>query len=297
LTLREFFSRPPINATVAGVITALSWSAIAWGLTEPGVLEATETTPEGIAIGLALLPAIIMPFVTLNFLWAVRKMRAARRGENVIGRWRVPAPELAAFTANNAARNALGTAYHNEWKPPRQPAADGNKGDGIEIIFIPDGVVVGPAYFALVMSGPFRFTGVHTLPENPPAIEFGVVTTLFSPERTYRFVNALRLPVSTAASAELARVVDHFQRVARRELIVNPHFYRGRLRFGLGVAAIGSIPSALGFFLAAQARQSGNQDLETIAEGLAIGSLIIAGAGLFLAALAWKMRRRQQRGQ
>lgn len=289
--LRNSLSRPGISAIVAGALSVFSWGAIAWGLTEPGVLDATETTPGGIAIGLGTLPAIIMPLLTLNFLWAVRKMRAARRGENVIGRWQVSATELATFAANDAARNALGTLYHNEWKAPRKPSTD-----GIEIIFISDGVVVGSAYFTLVTTGPFRFTGVHALTQTPPVIEFGVITTLFSPDKTYKFTNALRLPASNAARAELDRVVDHFQRVARRELIVNPHFYRGRLRFGLGVAAIGAVPTVLGLILAAQARQSGNQDMENIAGGLAIFSLIFAGFGLFLAFLAWAMRRRQQRG-
>lgn len=56
---------------------------MAWGLSEPGALVATEVTPRGIAIGAALLPALIMPVLTLNFLWAARKVRAARGGGRI----------------------------------------------------------------------------------------------------------------------------------------------------------------------------------------------------------------------
>lgn len=162
MKLRSFFNRPATSALIAAIISLLAWGAMAWGLSEPGALVATEVTPRGIAIGAALLPALIMPVLTLNFLWAAQKVRAAKRGENVIGRWIVSATELAAFAANNAARNALGPVYHNEWKPPRKPPAE-----GIEIIFVPDGVVVGSAFYSLVTTGPFRFTGVQELSREP----------------------------------------------------------------------------------------------------------------------------------
>ena len=288
---RALLGRPAINAMIAAFISLVSWCAIAWGLSEPGVLTATGSTPGAIAIGTASVPAIIAPGMMIVFLWAVRKVRAARRGENVIGRWAVSATELAEFAANNAARSALGTAYRNEWKPPRKPPSD-----GIEIIFVPDAVVVGRAFFPLVTTGPFQFTGVHELPESPPAIEFGVSTVFFSPRTTYRFFNALRLPVSRLARGELDRVLDHFRRVGNREVIVNPDFYRSRIRIGLIVASVGTIPTALGFWIAERARRSGDQDMENLAVGLAVCSLIVAVAGLVLAAIAWRLRQRQYRG-
>lgn len=288
---RAPLSRPAINAMIAASISLASWCAIAWGLSEPGVLAATQATPGAITIGLALLPAILMPMMAMNFLWAVQKVRAARRGENVIGRWTVSATELAEFAANNAARSALGTAYRNEWKPPRNSPAE-----GIEIIFVPDAVVVGRAFYSLVTTGWFRFTGVQELRENPPAIEFGVISVVVSTTTIRRFVNTLRLPVSRSARGELDRVLDHFRRVGNREVVVNPDFYRPRIRIGLIVAAVFTIPTALGFWLAARARRSGDQDMENFAEGLAGGSLIFAGAGLLLAAIAWRLRQRQHRG-
>lgn len=288
---RAPFSRPAINATIAALVSLVSWCAIAWGLSEPGVLAATKATPGAITIGLALLPAILMPMMTLNFLWAVLKVRAARRGENVIGRWTVSAAELAAFTANNAARSALGPSYRNEWKPPRQPPAE-----GIEIIFVPDAVVVGGAFYALVTTGLFRFTGVQELREDPPAIEFGVISVLASTTTVRRFFNTLRLPVSRQARGELDRVLDHFRRVSNREIVVNPDFYRARIRIGLIVASVGTIVTASGFWFAGQARRSGDQDMENVAEGLAGCSLIVAVAGLLLAAIAWRLRQRQYQG-
>lgn len=288
---RAPLSRPAINAMIAASVSLVSWCTIAWGLSEPGVLAATEATPAAIAIGTALLPAIIMPMMTMNFLWAVRKVRAARRGENVIGRWTVSATEVAEFAANNAARSALGTAYRNEWKPPRNPPAE-----GIEIIFVPDAVVVGSAFYSLVTTGLFRFTGVHELRESPPAIEFGMITVLASTTTIRRFFNTLRLPVSRLARGELDRVLDHFRRVSNREVVVNPDFYRPRIRIGLIVASVGTILTALGFWFAWRARRSGDQDMENLAEGLAGCSLIVAVAGLVLAAVAWRLRQRQYRG-
>lgn len=80
MKLRSFFNRPATSALIAAIISLLAWGAMAWGLSEPGALVATEVTPRGIAIGAALLPALIMPVLTLNFLWAARKVRAARGG-------------------------------------------------------------------------------------------------------------------------------------------------------------------------------------------------------------------------
>ena len=247
--------------------------------------------PGAIALGTALLPAIIMPMMTVYFLWAARKVRAARRGENVIGRWTVSATELAEFVDGNAARSALGPSYRNEWKPPRKPPAA-----GIEIIFVPDAVVVGSAFYSLVTTGLFRCTGVQELRQNPPAIEFGVITVLASTTTVRRFFNTLRLPVSRQARGELDRVLDHFRRVSNREIVVNPDFYRSRIRIGLILASVGAILTPLGFWFAGQARRSGDQDMENFAEGLAGGSLIVAVAGLVLAAIAWTLRQRQYRG-
>lgn len=288
---RTPLSRPAINAVIAGFIALVSWGAMAWGFTQPGALTDTEGNPGAIAIGTAALPALIAPLFLLNFLWAVRKMRAARRGENVIGRWTVSAAELVEFAANDAARSALGTAHRNEWKPPRKPSAD-----GIEVIFVSDAVVVGQAFFSLVTTGPFRFTSVHELRESPPAIEFGVTTVLFNQIKTYRFFNALRLPVSRPARGELDRVLDHFRRVANREVVVNPDFYGARVRLGLIVASVGAIPTAVGIWLAERAQRSGDQDLESFAVGLVACSLIVVVAGLVLAGIAWMLRRRQYRG-
>lgn len=291
MKLRSFFNRPATSALIAAIISLLAWGAMAWGLSEPGALVATEVTPRGIAIGAALLPALIMPVLTLNFLWAARKVRAARRGENVIGRWIVSATELAAFAANNAARNALGPVYHNEWKPPRKPPAE-----GIEIIFVPDGVVVGSAFYSLVTTGPFRFTGVQELRENPPAVEFGITTFVISTTAGRNVFSALRLPVSLLARGELGRVFEHFRRVANREVIVNRDFYRLRIRIGLIVAAACAIFTAGVTWIAGQARENGDPETATLAEALAGCGVLVAATALVLALISWKLQQRQYRG-
>ncbi len=47
----------------------------------------------------------------------------------------------------------------------------------------------------------------------------------------------LRVPVARTALAEAERVVAHFERVLRREIIVDPGFWPSRIRIGLSAAA------------------------------------------------------------
>ena len=284
-------SRPAVHAIIAGLIALVAWGAIAWGLTEPGVLSATESTPGGLAIGLALAPAIIAPMMLLLYLRGVRDVRAARRGKDVLARWVVTGEELAEFRRNNATRNALGAAYRNLWKPPRRDPQG-----GIEVIFVPDAVVVGPALYPLVNTGMFRFAGVQVLPERPLAIEFGTVTTSVAAEPSVRVSRSravLRLPVARRARDDLPRVLRHFQQVDARELVVNPGFYLSRIRAGLIAAPVCFAMAAVGFWLGRQA--DGDETMATIGLTLAASGVIFGFAGLILAGAAWLLRQGQYR--
>ena len=285
------FSRPAINAFIAALVTLVAWGAIAWGSQEPGLLTETESSPGGLAIGLALAPAIIAPMLLLLYLRGVRAVRAARRGENVLARWIVTSEELTEFRHNNAARNALGSGYRNLWKPPRHdPAA------GIEVIFVPDAVVVGPALYPLVNTGMFRFAGVQVLPERPLAIEFGTITTSVASEPTVRVSRSravLRLPVARRARDDLPKVLRHFQQVDTRQLVVNPGFYLSRIRIGLIGAPVCFALAALGFWLGQHAE--GDETTVTIGLTLAVCGVIFGLGGLILAAAAWSLRQGQVR--
>jgi hypothetical protein len=288
---RAGLSRPAVHAIIAALVTLVTWGAIAWGLQEPGVLTATEGSPAAGAIGLALAPAIIAPMMLLLYLKGVRAVRAARRGENVLARWIVSAAELAEFRRNDAARNALGRAYRNLWKPPRRDPQG-----GIEVIFVPDAVVVGPALYPLVNTGMFRFAGVQVLPERPLAIEFGTITTSFASEPTVKVSRSravLRLPVARRARDDLPRVLRHFQQVDARKLVVNPGFYLSRIRVGLIAAPVCFALAALGFWLGQQA--GGDETTDIVGLTLAVSGVMFGFGGLILAAAAWTLRQGQVR--
>jgi hypothetical protein len=267
-------------------ITVIAWASIAWGAFE---MNATgqETLGSGLKIGLAMLPAIFAPLMAWNFWWAMKVFAAMRRGEKQIARWTVTAAELAEFTASNKARNGLGVEHLNDWSPPREAPPS-----GIEVIFAADSVLVGDTYFALAISGPFRFTGVWMLIEGPPVIAFRTRTTYANRFSTRTMHGELRIPVSLRAGAEVTRVVTHFERVAAREIIANPNFYRGRMRFGLIGAPIVLAIAALGFALGPNDVSDGSITVPSL---MVIIGIVTGIAMLILALAAWLLDRAQAR--
>jgi hypothetical protein len=166
--------KPRLVPWIWCVAALAGWAAVAWGAFEmqaPG----RETAATGLAIGVGFPVAVIATGMVFLAIKGVRTIAALDRGEGVIARWTVLPTELAEFAANNAARNALGGAYRNDWKVPRAIPLG-----GIEIVLIRDGVRAGGTDFGLVNTGMFKFEGVQVLPENPLAIEFGTVLTTFS---------------------------------------------------------------------------------------------------------------------
>jgi hypothetical protein len=278
-------SHPRRTMLVCLGVTGLAWASIAWGAAEMH-LAGRETLGSGLKIGLAVLPAILGPFMALNFRRGMKVVAAIRRGENEIARWSVTAAELAAFSAQDRALNLRGGETLNVWTPPRQPPHP-----GIEVIFVTDGVLVGDTYYALVTTGAFTASDPRLLPGAPPAIAFRTATSSASRFGGRPSIGALRIPVPHAAAAVAARVLDHFTRVESRAIFVNPDFYRSRMRAGL----IGAP-----FFLAAALvgvamKWSGRPDPDDIA-GLLIGIGILCGGGLLILALAaWMLSAAQHR--
>lgn len=267
-------------------VTLVAWAFVAWGAFEMHA-AGKETLGSGLKIGLALLPAILAPAAAYNFWRGVKVFADIRRGENEIGRWTVSAAELAEFTTADDARNARGGENLNVWTPPRAPPPA-----GLEIIFAADGVLVGDTYFALVTTGMFKITGVGMLSDGLPAIAFRTVTTWANRFNIRTSVDALRIPVSRAAGAAAARVVDHYKRVEARGVIVNPGFYRGRIRFGLIGAPICFAVAATGVVMKATGIYNDSRDIP--------GLLIILGflpgiALLALALAAWRLSLAQRR--
>lgn len=277
---------PRRSALICVAVTVVAWAFVAWGALEMHV-TGEETLGSGLKVGLALLPAILAPAMFYNFWRGMKVFAAIRRGENEIGRWAVTAAELADFAANDDAHNARGREHLNMWRRPRKLPAQ-----GLDIIFVTDGVLVGDTYFALITTGLFKITGVRMLSESPPAIAFRTVATWVYEHRSHTAVGALRIPVSRAAGAAAARVLGHYERVDAREVIVNPGFYWGRMRVGLIGAPIFFAVAAVGVVLKATGRYNDSDDIS----GLMIGiGILLGGAMLILALVAWRLGRAQLR--
>lgn len=281
------FRRPRLVIGICLGVTVVSSLAIAWG-----ALEMMRTGDDGglpgAAVGLGIAPAVIGLGMLVLAMKGARTVAAAQRGDRIFARWMVSPEELAAFAANNKARDALGPEYSNDWSPPRKIPPE-----GIEIRFDPDGVLVGDTYFGLVTTGMFKFEGVQILPENPLAIEFGTVATTFSNAttvhvRTHRGV--LRLPIGRLGRDEAVKVLDHYKRVDRRETIVNPGFYRSRIRIGLIGAAVCFSAAAVGF--AMEALDIGGDIVPLV---LAVAGIVAGIGGLVLALLAKSLSSAQHR--
>lgn len=269
-------------------VTLIAWTAVGWGAFEMHSL-ARETAATAVAIGVGFPVAVIAVGMLFLALKGARTMAAIERNEDMIARWTVSPDDFAKFTANNAARNALGDAYRNDWKVPRAIPPR-----GLDIVFSRDGMLVGDTYFGLVNTGMFKFQGVQMLPENPLAIEFGTVATMVSQVSTVRIDRirgVLRVPVARLARAEAVRVLDHYRRVDAREIVVNPGFYRGRMRFGLIAAPICFLLAAIGFAL--EFLGYGHLLDGVLSVALAVGGVVAGISALVLVLLAWSLSRAQ----
>jgi hypothetical protein len=280
--------KPRLGAAAWLVVALAGWISVAWGTFEMHRLG-HETGATAAAIGVGFPVAVIATGMLFLAIRALRIVAALDRGEGVIARWTVSPEDFAEFTADNAARNALGGACRNDWKIPRTTPPQ-----GIEIVFGADGVLVGSRYFGLVNTGMLKFEGVQMLPSNPLALEFGTVATTVShgtAVHIHRTRGALRIPVPRLARDEAVRVLDHFRRVDAREIVVDPGFYLGRMRFGLIAAPICFLTAAAGFAL--QFLGYGNLLDGTLPVALAVGGTVGGAGALILAMTAWTLSRAQ----
>lgn len=268
---------PRRSVLICVAVTLVACASIAWGVLEMQA-AGQETQSSGMKIGLALLPAILGPLMALNFWGGMKVIAAIRRGERQIARWTVPADEFAEFVASNNARNALRGETVNDWSPPRGPPSS-----GIEVIFVPDGVLVGDTYFPLITTGLFRFSGVRMMIEGPPVIVFQTFTTYANRFGTRTTGGELRIPVALRAGDQAIKVVTHFEGVSAGKIIANPNFYRRRMRIGLIGAPIFLAIAALGFVLSPNDMSDGSISIPSL---MVVGGLVFGIASLILALAA-----------
>ena len=225
---------------LAGIVSAIAGAVVMH-------VEGRETGFTAPAIGLGLFLGIMGPAGLYVCLRSLRVVQDVIDGKNVMARWTVSAADVDAFRAWDARRNEKGPAFVNGWTPPDPAPAE-----GIEVIVVPDGVMVHGAYFQLVNTGISTFFGPQWLQASPPSLEFGtllIMVTGGTSTNVRRDVAALRVPFGQASMADAMRVLNHFRQVDAREIVVNAGFYKGRMKAGLWVLPIGSLVAAAGFGL------------------------------------------------
>lgn len=280
------FSRPGRSALIGFAMFVAGAVSLAWGIAEMARTGGAETAYTAAAIGLGGYVGFAGAISTLNFLWGMRKVARTRAGIGVIGRWTVPPGEFAAFREDERARRTAGSL--NDYRLPRTVPPE-----GLEVIFIEDGVLIGDAYFGLVSTGLFTFTALEVLASRPRAIAFETNSLHISRSGRRRTMpGRIRLPVANGADDELRAVVAHFNDVLSARRIVNPGFYPSRMRIGIGGVIVGAVLAAIGFGLEAADIEAGYIPVTLAVVGI-VGGL---GAAL-LAIIAFRLHRQQYRGR
>lgn len=270
---------PRRSMFICAGVTLAAWASVAWGAYE---LNSTDEEPLGasLMVGLGLLPAMLAPFLVLNFWRGVKVFAAIRRGERQIARWTVTAAELAAFSQNDKTHAARGAEHMNEWSLPREMPPG-----GIEVIFVDDGVLVGDTYFALATVGIFKFSHVWLLDERPLAIAFRTILTSANRFGARTSVGMLRIPVSAGAGAEAAKVIAHYQQLDTLKIIATRPGPRRVMLFGLILAPISFIVAAIGIALKMNGLYSDSDDISGM---LIVLGIMLGIAGLIFALIGWR---------
>lgn len=270
---------PGRSVVIAVVILVVGTASVVSGALDMRALG-HETTSTAARVGGGLFVGIFGLFATINFVWAVRRVSAIRRGEGQIARWTVSPETLAKFRQQEATRHATAP---NEFRLPRNIPPE-----GLEIVVARDAVVVGKAFFGLGKSGPAGFTSVALVPGDPPVLAWGT-RLIYAAGGTVTVIRkvrgALRVPVVGAARGDAAKVVAHYEAVLAGRGVVRPS--RWRMWLGLAVATLAALAGVAGFLM---------RRFDVATEYVATDLLMGLGALFFLAGAAlalggWAMAR------
>ena len=143
--------------------------------------------------------------------WSFSRTEAAlRRGEGVMGRWRVDAAAWPGFLSLEKWMAAAPGAWPNAFTLPKGAATK-----GLEVIVGEEGVLIGDDVFRLPRRSTPQVTGarLRAEPDTPVCVElwlyFPPTPNRFGVSPARRLV--LRFPSSPTAEAEAARIVTYYQ--------------------------------------------------------------------------------------
>ena len=188
-------TQPALKAGIALAAALAGAAALAWSFVDDAPPAARSLGAIALALGI---------LAAMNYFYAQILVRRARRGENLVARWRVSPSTLARFEQGERARKR----GKNNWRGWRK-----HRPQGLEVIFVRDAVVVGDTYFTLRSRGVSRVTHAHIERGAVDYIQFAMTLTIVGAGTqglTARYRGHLRIPVADNAAVEAARVVAHF---------------------------------------------------------------------------------------
>ena len=169
-----------------------------------------ETGRPSSPLMLASIPALLSPVFFIRYLGMSRVVRDMRNGQRMIARWVVPAAQFSRFCENDR-RIPPGSIMTNFYRPPRKVPVE-----GVDVIFAPDGVLIGGGYFPLSVTGGRRLQAVRTVASDPPTIEFETVMNAMTGNSrgtvdTRSLLETLRIPATQDAAGQVGVVLRHYR--------------------------------------------------------------------------------------
>ena len=198
--------KPLLQRDVALAVSAAGLAAVVAAVRVPAVGEG----PLHVALMIAGVTALPLGGVWALMAWAVARTEAAlRRGDGVMGRWRIDAAAWPGFLELEKRMASPKDAWPNAFTPPK---GAGTK--SLEVIVGQEGVLIGDDVFRLPRRSTPEVTGAGLRAE--PGTPICVELWLYFPPTPNRFGTSparravLRFPSSPPAEAEATRIVTYY---------------------------------------------------------------------------------------
>jgi hypothetical protein len=209
------------NVAIAVLLAGPAAIVVAFAAPEPSLPEKLR----GALIALGLLGILFGGTCALVLQQGVKRQRRMARGEGLLARWRLPAPEWRAFLQLDAERNARGDRERNTFTP-RDPPSPGD----VDILVAKDAIEIEGSLHVLPRHGIPLVTRAQFDESRvgPSVIELELdypgdgISEAGSPSGPKP--GLLRFPVPAGAQVEARAVVAHYGQEGPGE----PSFFHGR---------------------------------------------------------------------